>query len=80
MPTTFERLQELFCDVFEDDKLQISRDTSTADIPSWDSVMHINLILNVEKVFGVRFSSAQVSSLRDVGEIVDFIESRKGGC
>jgi acyl carrier protein len=74
-----ERLNEVFQDVFEDDDLQISRSTMAKDVEGWDSLMHVTLLINVEKTFGVRFSSAEVASLKNVGELADLIDARLAG-
>jgi acyl carrier protein len=69
-----ERLGDIFRDVFNDEDLVISRETSAKDVEEWDSVMHVSLIVNVEKAFGVRFSSSEVAKLQNVGELADLIE------
>ena len=74
-----EKLQSVFRDVFEDDDLSIDRDSSAETVDGWDSLMHVSLMINVERVFGVKFSTTQVASLKDVGELVDLIESRLAG-
>ena len=71
-----ERLGDIFRDVFNDEDLVISRETSAKDVEEWDSVMHVSLIVNVEKAFGVRFSSSEVAKLQNVGELADLIESK----
>jgi acyl carrier protein len=73
---SLERLEHVFRDVFNDEDLEISRETSAKDIPDWDSVMHVSLIVNVEKAFGVRFSSSEVARLQNAGELSDLIESK----
>lgn len=66
-------LQNLFREVFQDDGLSINRHTSANDIDDWDSLMHVNLIVNVEKSFDVRFSSSEVAKLNDVEELAGLI-------
>ena len=77
MRTKLDLLQEVFRDVFEDDELLISQSTSAENVPLWDSLMHVTLILQVEKTYGVRFTSSQVSALKNVGELLDLIETLK---
>lgn len=72
-----EQLQTVFRDVFEDDELTINRQTSADNVEGWDSLMHVSLMINVERVFGVKFSTTQVASLKNVGELMDLIESRR---
>ena len=71
-----DTLTAVFRDVFEDEELEISRETTATDIPDWDSLRHVTLMLNVEKTFGVRFSSAEIANLKDVGELLDLTVSK----
>jgi acyl carrier protein len=73
MESILERLTEIFREVFENDELVISPQTTAKDIEGWDSLMHVTLIVNVENAFGVRFSSTKVAGLKNVGELVDLI-------
>ena len=70
-------LKDTFKDVFDDDDLIITRDTTARDVDEWDSLMHVTLMLAVEKQFGLRFSSSEVARLKSVGELVDLITSKK---
>jgi acyl carrier protein len=74
---TFNRLKEVFLDVFDDDEIELSRDTTAADVDAWDSLMHVTLVLAIERQFGVRFSSTEVAQLVDIGELVDLVEAKK---
>jgi acyl carrier protein len=75
---TLARLADVFRDVFEDDDLQIDRGTTAAQVQGWDSVMHITLMMGVERAFGIRFRSGEVAGLRNVGELADLVDARKG--
>ena len=77
MDAMLDQLQSVFRDVFEDDELTINRQTSADNVEGWDSLMHVSLMINVERVFGVKFSTTQVASLKNVGELMDLIESRR---
>ncbi len=76
MDDRMERLNRVFQQVFDDDELQISRQTSAKDVEGWDSLMHVTLIVNVEKAFHVKFSSSEVAALKDVGDLLDLIDAR----
>jgi acyl carrier protein len=75
METTLSRLTSVFRDVFDDDSLVLSPDTSADDINDWDSLMHVTLVVNVERAFGLKFSTQQIALLTDVGELVELIDS-----
>lgn len=70
------RLREVFYNVFDDDEIELSRETTAADVDAWDSLMHVNLVLATEREFSVRFSSTEVAQLLDVGELVDLIDAK----
>ena len=77
MSDTLARLTEVFHDVFDDDDIALTRDTTAADIEAWDSLMHVTLMLRVEAAFKVRFNAGDVTGLKNVGQLVDLIDARK---
>ncbi|MBR0148214.1 MAG: acyl carrier protein [Lachnospiraceae bacterium] len=70
----FEDVTEIFRDVFDDDELVIGDETNSADIEDWDSLEHIELVINMEKHFGLKFNIKEVNKLQNVGEMVDLIQ------
>jgi len=76
MEDRLDRLTRVFRDVFDDDELQISRQTTAKDVEGWDSLMHVTLVVNVEKAFKVKFTSSEVASLQNVGDLIDLIDAR----
>lgn len=70
----FEIVQDIFRDVFDDDELEIVDSTNAEDIEDWDSLEHINLIINMEKKFSLKFNLKEVGELKNVGEMVDLIK------
>lgn len=69
-------LTEVFRDVFDDDDIVISAETTADDIEDWDSIEHITLIGAVEERFGMRFKMGEVSGMHNVGEMIDIIAQR----
>lgn len=72
----YERLNKVFQDVFDDETIEVDDLTTADDIDDWDSLEHINLIAAVEKEFGIKFKMGEVSTMKDVGEMVEIISSR----
>lgn len=66
-------LTELFRDVFDDDALVLTPATGAADIAGWDSLNHISLLVAAEMRFGVKFRSAEMEELKNVGELAALI-------
>lgn len=69
----YERLNEVFRDVFDDDSITVKDTTNADDIEDWDSLEHINLMAAVESEFSVKFSMGQIVTMKNVGEMVDII-------
>lgn len=70
------KLQEVFRDVFDDDSIIITENTTANDIEDWDSLEHITLIGAVEKTFKMRFKMKEVSTMKNVGEMAEIILQR----
>ena len=71
----FEKVTEIFRDVFDDEELVIGESTNSDDIEDWDSLEHIQLIVAMEKEFNVKFEIKVVNELENVGQMVDLIIS-----
>lgn len=69
----YERLNEVFRDVFDDEEIAVEDETTAADVDGWDSLMHITLIDAVEEEFDISFDMKTVVKLKNVGEMVDVI-------
>jgi acyl carrier protein len=67
------RLSKVFQDFFDDASLQITESTTASDIDGWDSLTHINLIVEVEKQFGIRLSTGDVRGLQNIGDFITVI-------
>ena len=72
----YERLNNVFRDVFDDESIEVNENTTSADIEDWDSLEHINLIVAVENEFGIKFNMGEVTTMKNVGEMVEIIASR----
>ena len=70
----FTRLNEVFQDVFGDDDITVTDETTAADVEGWDSLRHITLLAAVEDEFDIEFSLGQTVKMKNVGEMVDYIE------
>ncbi|MCR4786064.1 MAG: acyl carrier protein [Lachnospiraceae bacterium] len=75
----FEEVRKIFRDNFDDEELVIVDETNSKDIEDWDSIEHINLVIAMEKRFGLKFDIGEVGKLANVGEMVDLIVSMMGG-
>ena len=71
-----KRVNEIFCEVFDDDTIVIRDETTASDITDWDSLMQIELVTEHESHFGIRFGMKEVLNMKNVGEMIDIIAER----
>ena len=67
------RLQEIFRAVFDDPAIVLTPETTADDIPQWDSMNHITIVVEAERQFGLKFRTAEIEELRNVGDFVMLI-------
>ncbi|MCH5275683.1 MAG: acyl carrier protein [Lachnospiraceae bacterium] len=70
------RVNEIFKEVFDDETLVITEETTAQDIEDWDSFEHINLIVAIEQNFKIKFVMEEVSGMKNVGEMINIIAGR----
>ncbi len=71
-----KELQVIFRDVMDNDSIVINDSTTAADVEEWDSLSHLQLVFAVEKHFKFKFSTAELSSWKNVGQLVANISAK----
>ena len=69
-------LTKVFHDVFDDDEITISDQTTANDVEDWDSISHVQLIVAIEERFRIKFKTGELAGLKNVGEMVTLIAER----
>lgn len=77
MTDTWERLQVVFRDIFDDDSIVLREDMTAADVENWDSLNHIDLIVAIEREFKVKFTTAEVTTLKNVGQLAALVDKKR---
>ncbi len=70
------KLTDIFRKVFESDDLELSDATTAADVPGWDSMKMVMIVIAVEERFGIRASSREVDKLQCVGDFITLIKTK----
>ena len=71
-----DKLTLIFRNVFNDDSIVLSDQTTADDISSWDSLSHMLMITEVENAFSIKFSLREINRLKDVGALIKLIETK----
>ena len=70
------KLTDIFRTLFNQPDLVLRNDLTAAEVPGWDSFNHVNLILQIEQEFGLRFQVDEISDLQNVGKLIRLIDSK----
>jgi len=71
------KLQDIFIDILENKEIILNYDTVYDDIPNWDSLTNIILIIEIEKKFNLKFKLEEIQSFKNIGKICDNILIKK---
>ena len=71
-----EKLSSIFRILFNRPDLELNDNLSAKDVLGWDSFNHVNLIINIEEEFGVRFSNDEVGGMQNVGNLKKLLATK----
>ena len=71
-----KQVQDIFRDILDDEAIVLEDSTTADDVEGWDSLTHIQLIVAIEKQFKIKFTSKEILSWRNVGEMLDSIAAK----
>ena len=66
-------IQEIFRNILDNEEIVLSDETTANEVDEWDSLTHIQLIVAIEKKFKIKFTSREILSWKNVGEMLDSV-------
>ena len=67
----------IFRSVFEDPFLELTPETTSDDLPAWDSMNHITVVVEAECRFDIQFETAEIEQLTSVRDLVRMIQAKR---
>ena len=71
-----KQVNEIFIDTLDNDQVIITETTTANDVDEWDSLTHIQLVVAIEKHFKIRFTSKEIQSWNNAGEMLTCIREK----
>ena len=73
MDKILERLTNVFQDVFDDDSIVLTENSTADEIEEWDSLNQIKIILACEKEFDIKLNARDINTLENVGAMLNHL-------
>lgn len=67
---------EIFKEELDNEEIELTMESTAKEVEDWDSLSHIHLMVAIEKHFKIRFTSTEISSFKNVGEMVETVKKR----
>ena len=77
MKIYIDKIQKIFRQVLEDESIVINPETKADDIEDWDSLNHIYLIIEIEKVFNIKFMTQEIENWKNVGDMIEALKKHE---
>jgi acyl carrier protein len=68
-----QQIEKIFRNILDDEEIILTETTTTNDIEEWDSLIHIQIVVAIERHFNIKFTSKEFSSWKNINEMIDCI-------
>ena len=72
-----EEIVKIIAGILEVAVYDIEMDTAVGDLPEWDSMHHLQIIAELEKVYNIKFNASDLAELEDVSDLISLVEEMK---
>lgn len=70
------RFETIFRDLFDEYDGPVTADLTAEDVEQWDSLANVQLVVMVERAFGVKFATSEIAGLKNLGALADRVASK----
>jgi len=74
----FEKVRGIAADVLQVAPASLTAESSPQTIETWDTVMHLNLVLALEEQFGFQLEPEEMEEMKNIGAIAALVERKNG--
>jgi acyl carrier protein len=76
MPGMHERVRAVFREIFDDEKMEIIDKMNAHDVPGWDSLAQVKLVIALEDEFQIKFTTQEVAEMQCIGDLKTSLRKR----
>lgn len=77
MSDTLDKMTEVIRDLFDEYEGPVTRSLSAKDVEQWDSLANVQLVVMIERTFGVRFKADEIGKFQTLGDLLDSVEKKR---
>ena len=70
------RLKKVILEVLKLDDFDLRDGTVAYQVPGWDSLSHVIILVAIEKEYGIRFNVSEVLRLKNLGDLQALIDTK----
>jgi len=70
------QIQDILRDILDNQAITIGENTTANEVKGWSSLIHIQLIVDIEDHFGMKFSAKEVIEAKNIGKLVDIVSEK----
>ncbi len=72
----YSKLTAILREVFDRDDIEATPTLAADQVEGWDSFKQVEILIAVQEEFGVKFSSRELDSLKNVGDLVGIVVAK----
>lgn len=74
-----EKVRKILVDVLKHENFEMKDSLSASDVDGWDSLTHMIIVTEIEKVFGIKIKLRELNKLNNMGDLLELVSSKTAG-
>lgn len=71
-----DKLKQIILKELNLEEFEIKDETQANEVPGWDSLKHLNIILAIEKSYNIKFKGMEIMKIQNIGSLQKLIDSK----
>lgn len=71
-----DKLKSIILNELNLTEFNMKDETVASEVPGWDSLRHLNIILAIEKGYNVKFKGMEIMKVQNIGSLQKLVDSK----